>query len=349
MLNISSVESNLLISRLVNHSYSDIKKLPQADRKICLKAIERFSSAQDKRLAINLSQGTSFPQKVENIQTILQSKINPKKITLAKLITSVFKGILNILHLRVGSETLYKRIEAIKDKFLTQNWDQYLKDNFEEIGSNCNRDEANIFFLGDCHTDLIQHRVRENIIRYYAQADNVVLFEGVSNKKINMTKRRKKNFSFESWENEEHHKRHIDNVNELIKLIKQLKAVPEIFMDMNSLDASMQKIDQIDIQIQENLQKDNELKKIRDQDLIQKVKDVSTLKPHQKIFVVAGSLHLKDEKNDYKILNSFHEHKCTMMIPKESNKGEEDMERFVEKAIESGSLKKAYEYIYNER
>lgn len=92
----------------------------------------------------------------------------------------------------------------------------------------------------------------------------------------------------------------------------------------------------------------SDIKKLRDQDIIQKVKDVRAL-PNRKIFVIAGSLHLKDEKNDYRILNSFHEYKCTMMIPKESNYCKEASERFVEKAIESGSLKKGYEYIRNER
>ena len=332
MINISRADSNLVISRLVNYGYGDIKKLPQADRKICLKAIERFSSAQDTRLAINLPKGMTFEQKVENIQIILQSKINPKKITLVKLIAKVFKGILNILHLRVGSENLYQRMKAIRDKFLTQNWNQYLKDNFEEIGSNCNRDEANIFFLGDIHSDHIQKKIKKNLIRHYAQENNILLLE-CSRKPVQI-KKGNKNFTIESWENEEHYKRHGDKVNEFLQLARQFKTMRK---NTPVNVATQEKYKQIILQIRENAQKCNELKKLRDQDLIQKVKD-SALKPNQKIFVIAGRRHFKDDENGYKILNLFHEYKCTMMLPKKSKKAKEDWEKIREKMLDTGTL-----------
>ncbi len=108
----------LLISKGIHSSENDIKNLTQSERKIFMKAIECFSSKEDKGININSPDKTSFDKTISSIQLSLHSKTKQKKMFLVAFIISAIKGFLNIFHLRISSKNLYKNIDLIKKSFL---------------------------------------------------------------------------------------------------------------------------------------------------------------------------------------------------------------------------------------
>lgn len=357
MMKISHEDAITLISKIIHSTINDIKKLTQRDRKICMKAIECFSSKEDKEINIESSNKLSFDMIINSVQLSLDSKSKPKKMRLIALIISAVKGILNLFHLRINSVNLYKNLELIKKTFLTDNWDQYLQeycDVYCHETASCNLNTAKIIFIGDQHADYIQNIVRQNLITHYAVEDqkgkNLVLLEGLDTSCFPKSSD-DKNFTVESWESKEHFEEHGKAIEENCKLLKEmnikLKELEQLKGNKNfSLKEKKQnvielltKIKNITAQMEVTKVEKAKLKKIRDEDLIAKVK-INALKQEGKIFVIAGSNHLLE--NEYKILDIFNDFPCAVIIPKVSNLGEQNADKVVQNIIKLGTYNAAY-------
>lgn len=349
-MKINQTEASALISLLVNFELKDIKKLSQTDRKICLRSIECIMS--NKSFTLDLPRQQTFPSKITDIQKVLNGKAQKNRY-LRSLILSLFKSILNKFHLRISSHALHRKIDAFKDPFFHQHWDQYAKDHFAKIETNAHHlKDANLFFISDFHGDAQQNLIRQNVIRHFAKnapEENIVLLEGLEPDDFPKSLGKKK-FKIESWENEEHYEKHGHVINQLLQLLREQKSKLD---NINALKKNPNKKTLIAPHITElrRLERENnklklqekDLKKLRDQDLVQKVQHISIRNPNTKIFVIAGTNHIETE--DYKIVDLFQLHKYAVLIPKTSEKGLKTAERVFKKAIELGNWDQAFEEV----
>lgn len=342
----------LLISRIVHSNKNDIKKLSQADRKICMAAVECLSSKEDKRINVNLPGQLSFDKAIMHIKKTLDSKMSSKNILIHIAISAV-KGVLNFLRLRISSAQLCKSIDLVKKSFLTNNWDQYLKD-YCDFTANCKLDKAKIIFIGDQHADYYQNILRQNLITHYGNEDqigeNLVLLEGLDINDFPKNLDNKK-FTVESWESEEHFEEQGKLLEENCKLLKEMNIeLKKLEKLKNNKDVHLKykkkeivellaKIKKINADFDGTKKECDKLKKIRDEDLIDKVK-VNTLNQERKIFVIAGENHLLE--NGYSVIDSFNDFPCAVIIPKVSNLGEQNADKVVQNIIKLGAYDAAY-------
>lgn len=345
-------DASLLISKIVHSNKNSFKKLSQTDRKICMAAVKCLSSKQDNGINVNLPDQLSYEKAIINIKDTLDSKTNPKKFFLIQIIISAVKGILNFIHLRISSELLYKNIDLAKKLFFTNHWEQYLKD-YCDVKANCELDKAKIFFLGNHHVDYYQNALRQNLITHYANEDqigeNLILLEGLDTNGFpkNLDNKR---FTVESWECKEHYEEHGKCAEKLFKLSKKTSLESEklnklkINDDISLKDKEdarnkiFDKCEKIETDYNMNKNKSDELKQIRDKDLIAKVK--VSLNQDRKIFVIAGNNHLLE--NGYNVIDSFNDIPCAMIIPKISTLGKQNADKFVQLSTKLGTYNGTY-------
>ncbi len=215
-------------------------------------------------------------------------------------------------------------------------------------------DKAKIIFIGDQHADYYQNILRQNLITHYAGegqiAENLVLLEGLDTDDFPKNLDNKK-FTVESWESKEHWEEEGKVTGEICKLLKkmnlELKNLENLKNNKNiPLDDKKKrviellgKIKKITTLFDMTKKECDKFKKIRDEDLIHKVK-VSACKQERKIFAIAGSNHLL--KNDYKIIDSFNAFPCAVIIPKVSHLGEQNAKKVVQNIIKLGTYNAAY-------
>ncbi len=321
-----------------------------------MKAIECFSSKEDKGIDINSPNQTSFEKTISSIQMSLHSKSKPRKMFIVALIISTIKGFLNLFHLRISSKNLYKNIDLIRKNFFIANWNQYLKD-YCDITANCDLDKAKIIFIGDQHADYYQNILRQNLITHYAGedqiAENLVLLEGLDTDDFPKNLDNKK-FTVKSWESKEHWQELGKVTGENCKLFKDMNVELKNFENLkNNKSISLRDKKKMLIELLDKIEKTTtlfditqkeceKLHKKRNNDLIDNVK-ISASKRDRKIFAIAGSKHLL--LNDYKIIDSFNDFPCAVIIPKVSQLGEQNAGKVVQNIIRLGTYDEAYENI----
>lgn len=346
-MRINNQDACALFTVLANHCSGDMKRLSQLDRKLCLRVVDSLRT--QKPLNVNLPKGTAFSQKVEQIRHLLETKI-PYRTYWKKKLTSLFKAIFNGLHLRIGTKKLYGKIDAYKDQFFQQHWDQYLKDSFEKVETNGHPlNETQIFFLGDNHADdRVQKCIRKNIIRYYSTnkaEENIVLYEGYLGPAIEGV-RGKKKCIIDGWETHKHLNQHMNTINRIFTLERELEIIEENIQQNLEVDIlpEFQRFKN-DLEFYSEYQSiclnhmHNCFTQLRNQDLIQKVKKVANI--NKKIFVIAGSKHLEDK--DYKVMDWFPKNKCALLVPKTSERGKKLQDVVIKRAIALGNWNKALE------
>lgn len=365
-------EASVLVSKIIHTNKNDIKKLSQKDREICLKAIKCLSDSHNKGMNITLPSQLNYDQTVEKIKHALLAKKDFKKSfipvyifsvpqRIMSVVKSIFKGILNLLHLRISSTKLNKDIQMVKKPFFNKHCDQYLKD-YCNVSANCDLNQAKVFFLGDVHSDPIQELVRKNLISHYSlngnQNENLVLVEGLDIDAFPSNLDEKK-FVRESWEVKKHFEKHGKFIDMHCKIMKEFKEeLDKLELEKNKIKTQNKGLGklklekgktnfQLLIEACENIaskcdfihKKSEKMKVIRNNDLIAKVKGQSS-KQFKKIFVIAGNNHLQEK--DYNVMNSFKDVPCAMIIPKLSEIGENNTKKVVSNMIKLGTYDAAY-------
>lgn len=347
---ISYQEASLLISKTFVFNKDDFKKLSQSDRKTCIKAVEILTSRENAGLPVDFVSSKSFCNLTSKITNTLKSK-SPGYYCLIRffpirLMISGIKGLLNYFRLRVSSVELSKKINA-GQKYLSQVVIDSPNRYFDII-ANCELSAARIIFIGDCHIDPIQIGLRQIFISNYANVDkNLILHEGLDSNEFPQHLGSKK-FREESWETPEHYKKAGELANLNCKRTKQVASLlAESKKIANKNKVSIEEADRI---INETIKLENEaeqgrleidkIQRIRDEDLVSKVKMTVTKDVNQKIFAIAGRKHLLRE--DYKILDLFDNIPCAVVIPKDSYQTGENRIKFRENLRELGAYDASY-------
>lgn len=345
-MKISKIDAQNIITALLHANPKDTKQLSQADRRIVSKAIDCFSTAKE-GVEIDLSAQEDLAKKIKEFEALPYSDVTqPQQCYLLKLISSLFKAILNGLQLRIGSATLFKRLEIARDKILNQSWDEYLH-RFCNVVTNDDIKNVNVLFIGSIYTDPVTERIRNHIVKHYAmksgQGENIILLDGVDPngfpKQIDGA-----TFKVECWEQKQLYDEHSKIMDEAAKLLKEFqdkknerKKFKEEHEKLSPAEIKqagvkiVEDLERIDKRLKELDKRRKEIELLNVQDLITKINATDPKKTTSKIFAFVGNGMMENGKVALLTQMSF-----AVILPKKTTLAEEIADRKVKEAIEAG-------------
>jgi hypothetical protein len=235
---------------------------------------------------------------------------------------------------------------------IQEDWEKFLQDSCD-VYTNCDLSDAQVIFLGDTHTDMAQEAIRQKLILHYAHSGqtgtNLIFLEGTD---LDFPSRLKdKSFTVEVWDDKEHFEHHGELIEQFCGLLKNFNDKKKELIDLkNNKEIPLQEkkmllipliteIREINSGMESLKEEGDKAKKLRDIDLIESIK-CSLTNPNQKIFVIAGTKHLRDE--NYDIASFFEETPHAILIPKDTHSGEIATETFMQNVLDIGQYNASY-------